>query len=247
MRHLPLSYSFRDVFSRIMLKSGLLPPDWTTNATLDPACRRDANISLKFKRRVRQMRDCLGGTPTPCRSPSGRFILRINSLCRSLSFTTLSPLCFTSSPFSTGPELVFRLRDAVPLRDAVSRPPRRLRLRVLSAHEYLDNCYVWDVFGYRSFRSSWTQLELRYVNSESIQRARRRDNPLTFPALPPLDDWWFRGPATRAMPPAEGLMENLPAGGSIVLEIACNIAFSTLGVSPSDNVACPGNNGSYHR
>lgn len=84
-----------------------------------------------------------------------------------------------------------------------------------------------------------------------------RDKRKLIPSSP--DDWWFRylpfsiqrreqdvdplpqpdsGAPTRGSPPADGIMENLPAGGSIILEIACNIAFSTLGVSPS-TVAVP--------
>ncbi|KAI5474854.1 Galactose-binding domain-like protein [Pseudohyphozyma bogoriensis] len=73
-----------------------------------------------------------------------------------------------------------------------------------------------------------------------------------YPAYSPIgpdwsfDDWWFRGAPTRNSPPAAGEVTALPAGGNITLEIACNVAFSSLGVSPTDNVACPGNNGAYH-
>ncbi|KAL8286507.1 hypothetical protein RQP46_004524 [Phenoliferia psychrophenolica] len=61
-----------------------------------------------------------------------------------------------------------------------------------------------------------------------------------------FDDWWFRGASTRASPPADGQVSHLPAGGTLQLEIACHIAFSTLGGNPSNNVACPNNNGAYH-
>ncbi|KAK4704433.1 hypothetical protein P7C70_g1779, partial [Phenoliferia sp. Uapishka_3] len=60
------------------------------------------------------------------------------------------------------------------------------------------------------------------------------------------DDWWFRGAPTRDAPPADGEVSILPAGGSLMLEITCNIAYSTIGGQPDNNVACPGNNGSYH-
>ncbi|KAM0751144.1 hypothetical protein T439DRAFT_301071 [Meredithblackwellia eburnea MCA 4105] len=61
-----------------------------------------------------------------------------------------------------------------------------------------------------------------------------------------FDDWWFRGAATRASPPANGAVSVLPAGGNFTMEIACNIAFTTMGGNPNNNVACPGNIGAYH-
>jgi len=43
------------------------------------------------------------------------------------------------------------------------------------------------------------------------------------------DDWWFRGPGYRNLPPVNGDIMNLPAGGSITLEIACQcVAPSSL-------------------
>ncbi|KAM0753808.1 hypothetical protein T439DRAFT_353582 [Meredithblackwellia eburnea MCA 4105] len=61
-----------------------------------------------------------------------------------------------------------------------------------------------------------------------------------------FDEWWFRGPAVRAAKPPDGVVANLPAGGNLKMEIACNLAWTTYGVSTTDNVACPGNVGAYH-
>ncbi|KAK4699652.1 hypothetical protein P7C70_g6606, partial [Phenoliferia sp. Uapishka_3] len=74
-----------------------------------------------------------------------------------------------------------------------------------------------------------------------------------------FDDWWFRqaislnperwmsadiytilshrGSPTRTAPPADGAVSQLPAGGNLMLEIACNIAFTTIGGNPNNNVA----------
>jgi hypothetical protein len=46
-------------------------------------------------------------------------------------------------------------------------------------------------------------------------------------------------------PPRTALPVNLPAGGKVKLEIACNEAFTTLGGWASNNVAC-NSNGPYH-
>jgi len=47
------------------------------------------------------------------------------------------------------------------------------------------------------------------------------------------------------MVPAAGEVAILPAGGSVMLEIACNVAWTDYGYS-NTNVACPGNVGAYH-
>ncbi|KAK4054346.1 hypothetical protein OIO90_003579 [Microbotryomycetes sp. JL221] len=64
------------------------------------------------------------------------------------------------------------------------------------------------------------------------------------------DDWWFRGPEVRSLPPLDGEITHLPAGGSVTFEIACHVAWTSFGVSPtvpgSLLDACPGNSGSYH-
>ncbi|BGP49050.1 hypothetical protein JCM10450v2_004929 [Rhodotorula kratochvilovae] len=66
-----------------------------------------------------------------------------------------------------------------------------------------------------------------------------------------FDDWWFRGPAYRNLPPVNGDVMNLPAGGSITLEIACHYAWTSYGYATtepgSELDACPGDNaGPYH-
>ncbi|BGP08932.1 hypothetical protein OF846_003396 [Rhodotorula toruloides] len=65
------------------------------------------------------------------------------------------------------------------------------------------------------------------------------------------DDWWFRGPGFRSLPPQSGAVLELPAGGSVELEIACHYAFSSYGyatTTPGSALdACPGPNaGPYH-
>lgn len=40
------------------------------------------------------------------------------------------------------------------------------------------------------------------------------------PDLATQDEWWFRGPRARALPPQDGAVMALPAGGSITFEIA---------------------------
>ncbi|GAA5860488.1 hypothetical protein JCM8547_000319 [Rhodosporidiobolus lusitaniae] len=68
------------------------------------------------------------------------------------------------------------------------------------------------------------------------------------------DDWWFRGPINRAMSPAsrtypKGVLD-VPAGGTITLEIACHVAWTSYGwatTEPGSELdACPGNPGAYH-
>ncbi|BGP25428.1 hypothetical protein JCM10295v2_004352 [Rhodotorula toruloides] len=65
------------------------------------------------------------------------------------------------------------------------------------------------------------------------------------------DDWWFRGPGFRSLPPQSGAVMELPAGGSVEIEHACHYAWTSYGYattepgSPLD--ACPGPNaGPYH-
>ncbi|GAA5930816.1 uncharacterized protein JCM15063_002468 [Sporobolomyces koalae] len=70
------------------------------------------------------------------------------------------------------------------------------------------------------------------------------------PDLARQDDWWFRGPSYRALKPQNNSVMSLPAGGTVDIEIACNVAFTSFGVSPSDLTdplaACPGNSGAFH-
>ncbi|GAA5895666.1 hypothetical protein JCM5296_003773 [Sporobolomyces johnsonii] len=70
------------------------------------------------------------------------------------------------------------------------------------------------------------------------------------PGVADQDDWWFRGPATRALAPQNGSVMELPAGGSVDIEIACNYAFSSYGYATSDPnsplSACPTGAGPYH-
>ncbi|POY71101.1 hypothetical protein BMF94_5858 [Rhodotorula taiwanensis] len=75
-------------------------------------------------------------------------------------------------------------------------------------------------------------------------------NPIG-PGLATQDEWWFRGPEARALPPQDGAVMELPAGGSITFEIACHYAFTSYGyatsVPGSELDACPGSNaGPYH-
>lgn len=56
------------------------------------------------------------------------------------------------------------------------------------------------------------------------------------PGLTSQDEWWFRGPAYRALAPAarsDGAVEQLPAGGSITFEIACHVDWTSLGRTPT--------------
>ncbi|GAA6054082.1 hypothetical protein JCM3770_006164 [Rhodotorula araucariae] len=70
------------------------------------------------------------------------------------------------------------------------------------------------------------------------------------PDLQNQDDWWFRGPKYRALKPQGGAVTDLPAGGSIDIEIACHVAWTSYGVTPTDPnaelSACPDNYGAYH-
>ncbi|GAA5871296.1 hypothetical protein JCM3774_000903 [Rhodotorula dairenensis] len=71
------------------------------------------------------------------------------------------------------------------------------------------------------------------------------------PGLSTQDEWWFRGPRARALPPQEGAVMELPAGGSLTFEIACHYAWTSYGyatsVPGSQLDACPGPNaGPYH-
>lgn len=57
-------------------------------------------------------------------------------------------------------------------------------------------------------------------------------NPIG-PGLATQDEWWFRGPEARALPPQDGAVMELPAGGSITFEIAVrrkavHVPFSSL-------------------
>lgn len=58
------------------------------------------------------------------------------------------------------------------------------------------------------------------------------------------------GPAYRALPPLDGEITHLPAGGSVTFEIACHVAWTSYGVAttvPGSALdACPGNTGAYH-
>ncbi|ORY88298.1 hypothetical protein BCR35DRAFT_289184 [Leucosporidium creatinivorum] len=64
------------------------------------------------------------------------------------------------------------------------------------------------------------------------------------------DEWWFRGPESRKLKPKEGEVTELPAGGSIMIEHACHVAWTQYGSSTTEvgsNLdACPGNSGAYH-
>ncbi|KAM0755229.1 hypothetical protein T439DRAFT_377579 [Meredithblackwellia eburnea MCA 4105] len=65
------------------------------------------------------------------------------------------------------------------------------------------------------------------------------------------DQWWFRGPSFRNLPPPSGQVTRLPAGKTIKLEIACHIAWTSYGwrttVPGSPLDACPGGTaGVYH-
>lgn len=72
------------------------------------------------------------------------------------------------------------------------------------------------------------------------------------PDIVSQNDWWFRGPAFRALAPPAGAVTALPAGGSITIEIACHVAWTSFGwrtsVPGSKLDACPdgGNAGMYH-
>ncbi|GAA5905609.1 hypothetical protein JCM8208_005785 [Rhodotorula glutinis] len=77
-------------------------------------------------------------------------------------------------------------------------------------------------------------------------------NPVTpiGPGVDNMSDWWFRGPEYRALKPQDGAVTDLPAGGKIDIEIACHVAWTSYGVTPTDPdselSACPDNYGAYH-
>ncbi|GAA6019559.1 hypothetical protein JCM10207_003743 [Rhodosporidiobolus poonsookiae] len=64
------------------------------------------------------------------------------------------------------------------------------------------------------------------------------------------DSWWFRGPTARALKPQAGEVMQLPAGGKVEVEIACNVAWTSYGARTTDPnselSACPDNYGAYH-
>ncbi|GAA6060878.1 hypothetical protein JCM10212_000161 [Sporobolomyces blumeae] len=70
------------------------------------------------------------------------------------------------------------------------------------------------------------------------------------PDVATRDAWWFRGPAYRALKPQNESVMILPAGGKVDIEIACHVAHTSYGVSPSNLsdplAACPGNSGAFH-
>ncbi|GAA5964130.1 hypothetical protein JCM3765_005349 [Sporobolomyces pararoseus] len=74
-------------------------------------------------------------------------------------------------------------------------------------------------------------------------------NPIG-PDIADQNDWWFRGPESRALKPQNDSVMDLPAGGKVDIEIACNVAFTSYGITPSDLsdplAACPENSGAYH-
>ncbi|SCV72962.1 BQ2448_6887 [Microbotryum intermedium] len=70
------------------------------------------------------------------------------------------------------------------------------------------------------------------------------------PDLQTRDEWWFRGHEYRALPPPEGEVTELLAGGSITFEISCHVAWTSFGWSTTEPGslldACPGNSGAFH-
>ncbi|KAL8280211.1 hypothetical protein RQP46_007325 [Phenoliferia psychrophenolica] len=71
------------------------------------------------------------------------------------------------------------------------------------------------------------------------------------PGVSTQDAWWFRGPIARGLAPPAGQVTLLPAGGSIMIEITCHIAWTSMGwattVPFSKQDACPlGNVGPWH-
>ncbi|KAM0753256.1 hypothetical protein T439DRAFT_346875 [Meredithblackwellia eburnea MCA 4105] len=71
------------------------------------------------------------------------------------------------------------------------------------------------------------------------------------PGLTSQSQWWFRGPMYNTLPPPAGEVTDLPAGGTIMLEIACHIAWTSYGwsttVPGSALDACPGGTaGPFH-
>ncbi|KAL8277974.1 hypothetical protein RQP46_009606 [Phenoliferia psychrophenolica] len=71
------------------------------------------------------------------------------------------------------------------------------------------------------------------------------------PNLATQDEWWFRGPAFRAAGPLDGQVTELPAGTTIMMEVSCDVAWTSYGwrttVPGSALDACPGPNaGVFH-
>ncbi|GAA5979369.1 hypothetical protein JCM11641_005015 [Rhodosporidiobolus odoratus] len=70
------------------------------------------------------------------------------------------------------------------------------------------------------------------------------------PDLKTQEEWWFRGPGYMALPPQDSAVMDLPAGGSVDIEIACHLAWTSYGTRTTDPneelSACPNNYGAYH-
>ncbi|GAA5827594.1 hypothetical protein JCM11251_001749 [Rhodosporidiobolus azoricus] len=70
------------------------------------------------------------------------------------------------------------------------------------------------------------------------------------PDLQEQDDWWFRGRPWRAKKPQDEAVMVLPAGGKVDVEIACHVAWTSLGERTTDLrddlAACPDNYGAFH-
>jgi hypothetical protein len=82
----------------------------------------------------------------------------------------------------------------------------------------------------RVFRGSLTLLLHRHPSMYGVGPGFAYDaggspvDPLG-PDLATQDEWWFRGPRARALPPQDGAVLALPAGGSITFEIAVRCRF----------------------
>ncbi|KAJ8293325.1 hypothetical protein OF846_003351 [Rhodotorula toruloides] len=70
------------------------------------------------------------------------------------------------------------------------------------------------------------------------------------PGVAKQSDWWFRGPSYRALKPQNGSVMDLPAGGSVTIEITCHLVHSSYGTQTSDPndplSACPNGYGPHH-
>ncbi|BGP32989.1 hypothetical protein JCM10296v2_004777 [Rhodotorula toruloides] len=70
------------------------------------------------------------------------------------------------------------------------------------------------------------------------------------PVIAKQSDWWFRGPSYRALKPQNGSVMDLPAGGSVTIEITCHLVHSSYGTQTSDPndplSACPKRYGPHH-
>lgn len=97
---------------------------------------------------------------------------------------------------------------------------------LLFAQPVLGHLALWhpSVYGFNASGPQAGQYYNAPINTDYLHWPLRKDSDMSF------KEWWFHG-LTGATP--NDIME-LPAGGSVTLEISCNKAFTSYGVVPSE-------------